>query len=105
MPHKRPQRARKSLEAGSYRAGQLVERKGHARALWNKKSNKIVHPDDIGIGFIIGEWKNNPNFVEVLWQKCGIRETIHKSYISLYTTIERKDVRVYIPRTNEQSKD
>lgn len=105
MPHKRPQRTRKSLEAGSYRAGQLVERKGHARALYNKKSNKIVQSDDIGIGFVVGEWKDNANFVEVLWQKCGIRETIHKSYISLHTTIVRKDDKVFIPRSNEQSKD
>jgi len=57
------------------------------------------------LGMVVGECQYNPNFVEVFWQKHGVRERIHKKFVSLHTTIVRKDDKVFIPCSNEQSKD
>jgi len=57
------------------------------------------------LGMVVGECQYNPNYVEVFWQKHGVRERIHKKFVSLHTTIVRKDDKVFIPCSNEQSKD
>ena len=105
VPQKRSQRLRKSFSAGFYRAGQLVQRSKRSRVLYNEKSGQHIFWEDIGLGMVVGECQYNPNFVEVFWQKHGVRERIHKKFVSLHTTIVRKDDQVFIPCSNEQSKD
>jgi len=105
VPQNQSQRPRKSFSAGFYRAGQLVQRSQRSRVLYNEKSGQHIFWEDIGLGMVVGECQYNPNYVEVFWQKHGVRERIHKKFVSLHTTIVRKDDQVFIPCSNEQSKD
>lgn len=129
MPHKRTQRAPRSLVGGFYKPGQLVARAKRAHPLVNKETYKSIPHEMYGLGIIIGEIKDECafnyynrimfptnfqkngeakqdlySFVEVYWQGIARREVIHKRFVSLVPKVSN-NVSLFVPRVDQQPKD